>query len=107
MTKTALTSLEEVLLNCGSMLWSDALFGEEVEQFLPSAPCLVHDPNDVVDETDPAPEVAMKLGFSYLLDIATIQSICSNMRRQKPDASVDDLCAAFNFYMTHDAFIEV
>lgn len=97
--------LETVLADCLSFPRSDALFADRLQGLTLATACIVHDPDDVDGEEDDLPNVARKLGFSYVIDMQTLQSICLNMKEQKPAATVDDLYRAFLFYLANDAFI--
>ena len=97
--------LATVLTDCASFPWSDALFADRSQGLTLTTACIVHDPNDVDGEEDDLPDVARKLGFSYVIDMQTLQSICMNMKEQKPAATVEDLHRAFLFYLANDAFI--
>ncbi|WP_091953355.1 DUF7716 domain-containing protein [Bradyrhizobium shewense] len=42
-----------------------------------------------------------------VMPVTTLQDIVSNVRQQRPDASLDELFAAFVFYFENDAFMEL
>jgi hypothetical protein len=53
------------------------------------------------------PEVAKQHSLMQVVPVATLQDIVSNALQQKPDATPQELFAAFNFYYNNDAFIEM
>lgn len=97
--------LETILADCLSYRWSDALFADRSQGLTLATACIVHDPDDVDDGEDDLPEAARKLGLSYVIDMQTLQSICLNMKEQKPAAMVEDFHRALLFYLANDAFI--
>ena len=60
--------------------------------------CMILDPNDVEDDDDEAPKIA--------LDVQTIQSIVQNISEQKRDYTDEELLEAFLYYYDNDAYIE-
>jgi hypothetical protein len=53
------------------------------------------------------PEFAKRNGLMQTLPVAVVQDIVMNARAQKPDAAVDVLFRAFQYYHENDAFIEL
>ena len=60
--------------------------------------CMILDPNDVEDDDDEAPKIA--------LDVQTIQSIVQNISEQKRIYTDEELLEAFLYYYDNDAYIE-
>lgn len=60
--------------------------------------CMILDPNDVEDDDDEAPKIA--------LDVQTIQSIVQNISEQKRVYTDEELLEAFLYYYDNDAYIE-
>ena len=60
--------------------------------------CMILDPNDVEDDDDEAPKIA--------LDVQTIQSIVQNISEQKRVYTDEELLEAFLYYYDNDTYIE-
>ncbi|RJL01485.1 DUF7716 domain-containing protein [Paracoccus siganidrum] len=100
-------TLRKALDQFEDLTWSDAIFIDRRQPINMDTVCLIHDPDDVEDEKVDLPDVAIELGFDYLMDVQSLQSICLNMREQMPDAKVEDIFRAFLFYLKNDAFIVI
>lgn len=61
--------LIDVLRNIESFEWSKALFLPADEIWGIDTKCMILDPNDVEDEDDEAPQIALQNGLSYALDV--------------------------------------
>lgn len=68
--------------------------------------CMILDPNDVEDDDDEAPKIALENGVSYALDVQTIQSIVQNISEQKRVYTDEELLEAFLYYYDNDTYIE-
>lgn len=65
-------------------------------------------PPELEDEPDAGvPQFAMDHGLKQVVPVTTLQDIVSNALEQDPDATMDDLFAAFDYYYRKDAFIEI
>jgi hypothetical protein len=65
-------------------------------------------PPELEDEPDAGvPQFAIDHGLKQVLPVTTLQDIVSNALKQKPDATVDNLFLAFEFYYRNDAFIKM
>ena len=60
---------------------------------------------DALPDADPRPEIAKAGGWIEVLDAPGIEDIVENARAQLVTPMIDDLFAAFQFYVEHDAFI--
>ena len=78
-----MNKLVDVLRNIESFEWSKALFLPEDEIWGIDTKCMILDPNDVEDEDDEAPQIALENGLSYALDVQSIQAIVQNISEQK------------------------
>lgn len=61
-------------------------------------------------EDDPLagiPEIARENRLMQALPVADVQDIVTNARRQKPDATLAEIFAAFLYYYDHDAFFNL
>ena len=99
--------LVDVLRNIESFEWSKALFLPEDEIWGIDTKCMILDPNDVEDEDDEAPQIALENELSYALDVQSIQAIVQNISEQKKDFTDEDLLEAFLYYYDNDAYIEL
>ena len=97
-------TLGEVLLRSERLPWTHALYARRGALQHAELPVLVHDIDDVDDETD-LPVEAADRGWDYLLSVPEARAIVSNARAQCPDASLDDLLVAFRHYFERDAFV--
>ncbi|WP_441467226.1 DUF7716 domain-containing protein [Bradyrhizobium xenonodulans] len=65
-------------------------------------------PPELEDEPDAwIPQFAKRHDLVQVMPVTTLQEIVSNARQQKPNATLDELFAAFIFYYKNDAFIEL
>ncbi|WP_461617494.1 DUF7716 domain-containing protein [Bradyrhizobium sp. 23AC] len=65
-------------------------------------------PPELEDEPDAGiPQFAKRHDLMQVMPVTTLQDIVSNARRQKPDATLDELFAAFVFCYENDAFMEL
>jgi len=70
--------------------------------------CLVHDPNDVEDDSIDEPKPARDRNLIFGLDMIDIKGIKSNLEQQGlKDIDNNILLSAINFYLENDAFILV
>lgn len=64
-------------------------------------------PPELEDEPDAGvPDFAKEHELVQVLPVSTVKEIVSNALMQKPEACVEELFQAFEFYYRHDAFIE-
>lgn len=98
--------LRDVLLRCNNMRWSDGLYMNKHQMWVLGMPCIVHDVDDIEDDELDLPNVAIDLGFDYILSIQDVQGIVANARAQKADVSESQLLDAIKFYHQNDAYIE-
>ena len=101
----AVVSLEWVLKNWALLIWSNALFANTTQELDMATPCMVHDPYEVETEELDLPDVAIDLGYKYVIDFQTLQRICANMIEQQPSSTVEQHLQALLFYLKNDAFI--
>lgn len=101
-----MNKLSYILENINDFKWSDALFLPKEEVWELDTEGLIWDLDDVEDESDEVPKVAMDLGLIYALSIQDIQDIVYNAKQQKENVSADDLLEAYLYYYDNDAYIE-
>lgn len=97
--------LVDVLRRANDLAWTDALYVEPGVELSLSLPVIIHDVDDVDEVTDLPHEVSA-LGWDYLLDVQTVQSVVANARAQRPRATEVELLDALRHYMRRDAFID-
>lgn len=97
--------LRDALRNYTALTWSDAIFVDKSRPLGLETGCLIHDPDDINDEEADLPAAAMALGYDYLIDVQTFQSICLNLLEQTQDADAEELLGGLQFYLKNDAFI--
>ncbi len=95
----------DALRSYKALKWSDAIFVDTSRPLELDTACLIHDPDDVDDEEADLPDAATALGYDYLIDVQTFQSICINLLDQKSDADLAEMLHALQFYIKNDAFI--
>src|SRR5437773_2710427 len=65
-------------------------------------------PPEMEDQPDAGvPEFAKQHQLIQALPVTVIQDIVTNARAQKPNANIDDLFRAFEYYYKHDAFAKL
>lgn len=101
-----LISIKEVLKNIGDYEWSYALFLPEDEVWKLNTQSAVLDPDDIEDEDEEFPKLAIEKNLIYTLNIQTIQGIVKNAYEQRANCSDNDLLEAFLYYYDNDAFIK-
>lgn len=97
--------LGDVLNQIEKYKWSDALYLPEDEVWNVASKCLVLDPDDVEDDNDEAPQIAISNNLQYALDIQTVQGVIDNYKHTYDDLSDERLVEAFLFYYDNDSFI--
>lgn len=98
------TLLGEVLRDPERFPWDYALYAHPDRAFDLAMPVLIWDVDDVEEDSD-IPAEATALGFDYVLGMQTVQGIVSNALQQRPEASIDQLLEALDFYYRNDAFV--
>ena len=104
MTCETHTVLGEVLRNPERFPWNYALYAAPDLPFELNLPVLIWDVDDVDENTD-LPAEAKSLGMVYVLGMQTIQGIVSNAKEQRPEASIERLLDALDFYYRNDTFV--
>jgi hypothetical protein len=56
-------------------------------------------------EVDQTPEDIQSKKLTLTLDSNLIEDVISNARAQRPDVTIDELLAAFTYYVNNDAFL--
>lgn len=57
------------------------------------------------DEDDFVPKIALDKNLQEICDVSLIKRIIRRMRKDKPDAKIDDVITAIRYYLMHDTFI--
>ncbi len=97
-------TLADVLRDVSEFRWQHSLYLPGRGPWDEESVCAVLDPEDS-DDPDEEPEEAQRLGLICALSVQITQSIVENAREQKPDVTLKDVTAAFNFYFDNDAYI--
>lgn len=97
-------TLGDVLADPTAHPFGTALYGPPGDHLDLATPVIVHDVDDVEDDSDD-PAIVLKAGYRYLLDLQTVASIIDNARQQRPNLTPDDRLDAFAHYLARDAFI--
>jgi hypothetical protein len=64
-------------------------------------------PPELEDEPDAGvPDFAKRNGLRQVLPVTTVQDIIANARTQRPNATLEEILEAFEFYHDNDACIE-
>lgn len=93
-------TLEEALTKAKELNWKLALFCDQKYPYTADTFFYIAAPDEYeLIELDGK-------RYEYTLMVQDLQGIVENARQQKPDANSEDLVNAFNYYMTHDAFID-
>ena len=65
-------------------------------------------PPELEDDPDAGvPEFAKQNRLMQALPVTVVQDIVTNIRTQKPNATLQDIFRAFLYYHKHDAFIDL
>lgn len=99
------TTLGRVLQRPEEHPWNHALYATPDATFDDTLPVLIWDVDDIAEDDSDLPAEALALGYDYVLDLQTLQSIVANARQQRPEATAEDLLGALVFYYDNDAFI--
>ena len=103
-TSGPILTLQDVLADPAAYAWGSALYGPRDNAWAADTVVIVHDVDDVDEDTDLTTQVSAA-GFDYVLDLQTVGSIVANARQQRPGATRRELLSAFQYYVRTDAFI--
>jgi hypothetical protein len=99
-----LMTLNELLSHVDKLNWTYVLYLPTNETWTEKTVCAILESEE--DEiSNEAKNYISHHNLRYILDIQTIQSIVSNAKLQKHDASIQDFFQAFLYYHKNDAFI--
>lgn len=101
-----MNKLISVLRNIKDFTWSDALFLPEDEVWGTESKCLVWNPDDIENEEDEVPKIALENGLMYALGIQTVMAIVDNYYETHDRITDNGLVDAFLYYYDNDAFIK-
>lgn len=99
--------LKEILNNYADLTWSDAVFVDKDQKITLETMCLIHDPDDISNDDIDLPDAAINLGYDYLIDAQSLQSICINLSAQMENPSMADKLHALIYYLENDAFMVI
>lgn len=85
--------------------WNHALYAPPEAAFDETLPVLIWDVDDIAEDDAELPAEALALGYDYVLNMQTVQSIVANARQQRPEADTKDLLDALAYYYENDAFM--
>jgi hypothetical protein len=68
-------------------------------------PCIVHDVDDVQDESIDLPRIVIQSGFDYVIGIQAVQGIVANLKSRSALPTDEELLQAFIFYLANDAYL--
>ncbi|MCL5411208.1 MAG: hypothetical protein M1150_00450 [Patescibacteria group bacterium] len=93
--------LADMLLHAEKLFWRGSLYCEDVKYFSGNTKCIIINDDRKAGEIGYAEEKNLK----FTLRVQTLIDIVHNVAVQRPTFSVDDLIAAFNYYVGNGAFI--
>jgi hypothetical protein len=106
-SKPMATTLGEVLKTAFDLPWNHAVYLPNQTDWLGDTECIVHDPDDVEDDSAEEPLEARERNLKYVMDIASVRDILENLRGQGVQDDAAMALKAFCYYVEHDAFLPV
>jgi hypothetical protein len=105
-------NLSEVLENVDDIYYGDVLFLNKDNPLTAESYCAVFNDGYIQEVLQTKEDdlnnsrFAKENGLHAFTNIGVVQDIKSNAKQQKPNLTPIELLKAFNFYYTHDAFID-
>lgn len=101
-----LTHLGKIFRSLGQYSWNEWVYIERTDVRDSETKCLVLNPDNAeLGSDDFTPEPVERLDMVEFLSVQDLVSVKENLLRQKPEATISDMCNAAVYYFDNDAFI--
>ncbi|QWK81310.1 DUF7716 domain-containing protein [Ochrobactrum sp. BTU1] len=101
-----LTDLEKVFRNLAQYSWKEWVYIERTDVRDSKTKCLVLNPDNAeLGSDDFTPEPVERLDMVEFLSVQDLVSVKENLLRNRPGATIFDMCDAAVFYFENDAFV--
>ena len=112
MNKQEIITFREALLGIADMSAKSWVYLPSNKDWTLSSICAILESDEVPPDLEDAPdagvpEFAKQRRLIQALPVTVLQDVVRNARAQKPDATIEDLFRAFQYYHKHDAFIKL
>lgn len=112
MNNERIISFKDVLIEIENASTMDWIYLPKTKNWSLDSNCAILRSEEVSPEQEDDPEAGIQEfvknnNLLQVLPVQTLLEIIANARAQKPSATLEELFKAFNFYHTHDAFIQL